>query len=83
MEKFAVASLAPVSKVRALLPTLVGLTLLGAGAANAQTVSAYTFDPAPIVTVIAGGVTSVAAIGVAVISLVVVIKLFKWVQRVL
>lgn len=58
------------------------LAMLASGA-NAQTAGSYTFDPTPIVTVITGGVTSVAAIGVAVISLVVVIKLFKWVQRVL
>lgn len=44
---------------------------------------AFTIDSASIVTVITGGVTTISAIGIAVLSLVVVIKLFKWVQRVL
>ncbi|GEM_PF-2274065 len=55
-----------------------GLTL--AGGAQATT---FTLDPTDIITTITGGVTAISAIGVAVISLVVVIKLFKWVQRVL
>jgi hypothetical protein len=43
----------------------------------------FTLDPTSIVTVITGGVTTLSAIGIAVLSLVVVIKLFKWAQRVL
>ena len=42
-----------------------------------------TIDTTEIVSTISGGVTAISAIGVAVISLVVVIKLYKWVQRVL
>ena len=42
-----------------------------------------TIDSAPIVATITSGITVVSAIGVAVLSLVVTIKLFKWVQRVL
>jgi len=43
----------------------------------------FSFDTTAVVATITGGVTTVSAIGIAVISLVVVIKLFKWVQRVL
>lgn len=63
-------------------PLVVGSTGL-AMASGARAQSAFTLDTSDIVTVITGGVTAVSAIGVAVISLVVVIKLFKWVQRVL
>lgn len=45
--------------------------------------STFTIDTASIVSVITSGVTTVSTIGIAVLSLVVVIKLFKWVQRVL
>lgn len=65
---------------RLALASVPALGLLGATGARAE---GFTFDTTPIVTVITGGVTAVSAIGVAVISLVVVIKLFKWVQRVL
>jgi len=58
---------------------LAGGALVAAGA-NA---SAVAIDTTDIVATITGGVTTVSAIGIAVISLVVVIKLFKWVQRVL
>ncbi|POR10942.1 major capsid protein [Diaphorobacter sp. LR2014-1] len=62
-------------------PAVVGLTgLVVAGGARAQ---AVTIDTTEIVGTISGGVTAVSAIGVAVISLIVVIKLYKWVQRVL
>lgn len=57
---------------------LVGGGLLAAGAARATDI-----DTTAVVAVITGGVTTVSAIGIAVLSLVVVIKLFKWVQRVL
>lgn len=59
---------------------------VGAGLMGASTFAladGVTIDPAPIVSTITGGVTVVSAIGTAVLSLVVVIKLFKWVQRVL
>lgn len=62
-------------------PVVVGSAgLVMASGANA---AAFTLDTTDIVAVITSGVTAVSAIGVAVISLVVVIKLFKWVQRVL
>ncbi|MFI4938958.1 MAG: major capsid protein [Burkholderiales bacterium] len=40
-------------------------------------------DPTAVVASITAAVTTVSAIGVAILSLVVTIKLFKWVQRVL
>ncbi|PAT41399.1 hypothetical protein CK623_00160 [Vandammella animalimorsus] len=58
----------------------VAAPLVLVGNANAQS---FSIDAAPIVSVITGAVTTVSAIGVAVLSLVVVIRLFKWVQRVL
>ena len=62
-------------------PVVVGLTGLAvAGGASAATT---TIDTTDIVATISAGVTAISAIGVAVISLVVVIKLYKWVQRVL
>lgn len=57
-----------------------------AGAAVAATgahAAPVTIDTTEIVATISGGVTAISAIGVAVVSLVVVIKLYKWVQRVL
>ena len=57
-----------------------GSTLALASGAHAAGV---TIDTTDIVSTISGGVTAISAIGVAVISLVVVIKLYKWVQRVL
>ena len=58
------------------------LTAMMAGA-SAQAQTAFTVDASSIIPVITGGVTTISAIGIAVLSLVVVIKLFKWVQRVL
>ena len=58
----------------------VGSTLALASGVHA---AGFTLDTTDIVAVITGGVTVVAAIGTAVISLTVVIKMFKWVQRVL
>ena len=61
-------------------PAVAGASLLaGSGAANA----AVTIDVDDVVQTITGGVTVVSAIGVAVLSLVVVIKLFKWVRAAL
>lgn len=65
-------------------PVVVGLTGLAiAGSSHAAPGDPFTFDSTPIVAAIGNGVTAISAIGVAVISLVVVIKLYKWVQRVL
>ena len=62
-------------------PVVIGLSALAAtGIAHADPVSIDTTD---IVATISAGVTAISSIGVAVISLVVVIKLYKWVQRVL
>lgn len=57
---------------------IVGGALLAAGAARADGL-----DVTAVVTVITGAVVTVSSIGIAVLSLVVTIKLFKWVQRVL
>lgn len=55
--------------------------LLAVGQAHAA--GAAAIDVTDVVAVITGGVATVSAIGVAVLSLVVVIKLFKWIQRTL
>ena len=60
--------------------SVVGGAAVAAGGAHAATT---TIDTTDIVATISAGVTAISAIGVAVISLVVVIKLYKWVQRVL
>lgn len=59
----------------ALRNTALGLALTGAGisAANAAPI-----DTTAVVATITDGVTTVSAIGLAVLSLVVVIKVFKW-----
>lgn len=62
-------------------PLVVGSTALVA--ATGSHAAAVSIDTTDIVATISGGVTAISAIGVAVISLVVVIKLYKWVQRVL
>ncbi len=45
--------------------------------------AATTIDVTDVVATITAGVTTLSAMGVAILSLVVVIKLFKWAQRVL
>lgn len=62
---------------------LVGGSAMGLSLGSRADPVAFTIDATSIVTVITGGVTTISAIGIAVLSLVVVIKLFKWVQRVL
>lgn len=61
------------------LSVVAGAAVAAGGARAAAT----TIDTTEIVGTISAGVTAISAIGVAVISLVVVIKLYKWVQRVL
>lgn len=51
--------------------------LVLAGSANA---AATTIDVTDVVSTITNGVTTVTTLGVAVLSLVVVVKLFKWVK---
>ncbi|UUC96125.1 major capsid protein [Comamonas sp. C11] len=74
------ALLAPAKLATAGKALAAGSTLALASGAHAAGV---TIDTTDIVSTITGGVTAISAIGVAVISLVVVIKLYKWVQRVL
>lgn len=59
---------------------VAGSAVLVASGAHA---AVTTVDTTDIVATISAGVTAISAIGVAVVSLVVVIKLFKWVQRTL
>lgn len=65
-----------------LVRSLIVVSAALATASGAQA-AATTVDTTDIVATISAGVTAISAIGVAVISLVVVIKLYKWVQRVL
>lgn len=62
----------------------IALATVGAAVSSqAQAAGEFTLDVSGVVSVITGGVTALSAIGVAVLSLVVVIKLFKWAQRTL
>ncbi|PJI97931.1 virion coat protein B [Acidovorax sp. 69] len=54
--------------------------LVATGGAQAAVVMP---DVSEVISVITSGVALVSSIGIAILSLVVVIKLFKWVQRVL
>lgn len=58
-------------------------TGLGAGSMAMAQTTGYTLDTTAVVSTITNGVTALSSIGVAVLSLVVVIKLFKWAQRTL
>lgn len=58
-----------------------GYMALSGSAANAA--GDYTVDVSTVVTVITGGVAVVSSIGLAVLSLVVVVKLFKWARSAL
>lgn len=53
-----------------------------AGPAHAQTTT-FTLDTSTVVSTIAAAVTALSSIGLAVLSLVVIIKIFKWAQRTL
>ncbi|MBS0428176.1 MAG: hypothetical protein JSR41_12925 [Proteobacteria bacterium] len=64
----------------------LAVALAGAGAMiapHAHAAGEFTVDTTTIVATIVAGVTAVSAIGLATLSLVVVIKLFKWMQRTL
>lgn len=63
-------------------PVVVGLGGLAA-AGSSHAAGGFSVDVSEVVQTISGGVVTVSAIGIAVLSLVVVIKLFKWVQRTL
>lgn len=58
-----------------------GYMALGASTANAA--GEFTLDTSSVVTTITGGVAVVSYIGLAVLSLVVVVKLFKWARSAL
>ena len=55
--------------------TAGGMALVAGGAHAAP------IDVTAVVTVITDGVVTISSLGIAVLSLVVVIKLFKWMQR--
>lgn len=59
-------------------PALVAaLSALAVGSANAATTA---IDISEVVAVITSGIATVTQLGIAVLSLVVVVKLFKWVK---
>ena len=58
-----------------------GYMALGASTANAA--GEFTLDATSVVSTITGGVAVVSSIGLAVLSLVVVVKLFKWARSAL
>lgn len=66
-------------KLRALRrPAVVAaLSALAVGSANAATTA---IDISEVVAVITSGIATVTQLGIAVLSLVVVVKLFKWVK---
>lgn len=74
-------------KVRKFKPTLAqkaGVVAVAGLASNmASAAGEYTIDTASVVTTITGGVSVVSSIGLAVLSLIVVIKLFKWAKQAL
>lgn len=57
-----------------------GGVFLATGVAHA---AATTIDVTDVVSTVTAGVVTISSIGIAVLSLVVVIKLFKWAQRIL
>ncbi len=79
-QRFGRAFSAKVSARELAVATAVAGSFVGT-AANAA--GGFTIDPTDVTTTIANGVTVISAIGMAVLSLVVVIKLFKWIQRTL
>ncbi len=58
----------------------IGLALAGS---TANAAGEFTLDTSSVVTTITGGVAVVSSIGLAVLSLVVVVKLFKWARSAL
>lgn len=74
-------------KVQKFKPTLAqkaGVVAVAGLASNmASAAGEYTLDTTSVVATITGGVAVVSAIGLAGLSLVVVIKLFKWAKQAL
>lgn len=64
-------------------PSVIALAGLAAGGITHANAAAATVDVTDVVATITAGVVVISSIGTAVLSLVVVIKLFKWVQRAL
>ncbi|WP_180004449.1 MULTISPECIES: major capsid protein [unclassified Acinetobacter] len=58
----------------------IGMALAGS---TANAAGEFTLDTSSVVTTITGGVAVVSSIGLAVLSLVVVVKLFKWARSAL
>lgn len=71
-----------VAKNNNTLPRKVGAVVVAVGA-TAPVFAADGFDPSSIVTIVTGFVAGVSAIGLAVLSLVVTGKVFKWVRTAL
>ncbi len=65
-------------RVRALQASAAVGSMVLASAANAQ--STATIDVSDVVSTITSGIATVTQLGIAVLSLVVVVKLFKWVK---
>jgi hypothetical protein len=78
--KVSKAMFASLAQSRVARGLAAGASALAVGSAHAVPT---TIDTTEVVGTITAGVTTISAIGVAVLSLVVVIKLFKWVQRTL
>lgn len=72
MNKFAI-----LRSARVLAPVAAAVGSVVAGSAHA---AGTTIDVTDVVSTITNGVTTVTTLGVAVLSLVVVVKLFKWVK---
>jgi putative copper export protein len=90
VKRWAIAAVSAVKEVASKAVAAIGRTAavvstgLVAGVARAQsTPSTFTLDTTSVVTTIANGVTALSAIGLAVLSLIVVIRMFKWAQRTL
>jgi len=71
MNKFAI-----LRSSRILAPVAAAVGSVVATSAQAQT----TIDVSDVVSTITSGITTITTLGIAVLSLVVVVKLFKWVK---
>lgn len=87
VKRYAASSGSAVKNLAPKAGDLVGKSVVVAGTAMALASGAkadpttFSLDVSSVVTVISNGVTALSAIGLAVLSLVVVIKMFKWAQR--
>jgi uncharacterized membrane protein len=76
------AKFARLSQSQAVRAAASVVALVAGGSAHAAGTT-FTLDTTDIVTTISNAVVTISAIGMAILSMVIVIKLFKWVQRVL